>query len=53
MLLPSFTKRLVNHIRPNGVTQGYAVDCTIAQLREPAQKIADRIKALMHEIRAP
>ena len=48
MLPPSLTKRLVNHARPNDVTQGYAADWTIAQLREPAQKIADRIEALMN-----
>ena len=47
MLPPSLTKRLVNHARPNDVTQGYAADWTIAQLREPAQKIADRIEVLM------
>ena len=47
MLPPSLTKRLVNHARPNDVTEGYAADWTIAQLREPAQKIADRIEALM------
>ena len=49
MLPPSLTKRLVNHARPNDVTQGYAADWTIAQLREPAQKIADRIEALARE----
>ena len=49
MLPPSLTKRLVNHARPNDVTQGYAADWTIAQLREPAQKIADRIEALMND----
>ena len=48
MLPPSLTKRLVNHARPNDVTEGYAADWTVAQLREPAQKIADRIEALMH-----
>ena len=47
MLHPSLTKRLVNHARPNDVTEGYAADWTIAQLREPAQKIADRIETLM------
>jgi len=41
------TKRLVNHARPNDVTEGYAADWTIAQLREPAQRVADRIEALM------
>ena len=46
-LPPSLTKRLVNHARPNDVTEGYAADWTVAQLREPAQKIADRIEALM------
>ena len=46
MLHPSLTKRLVNHARPNDVTEGYAADWTVAQLREPAQKIADRIEAL-------
>ena len=46
MLPPSLTKRLVNHARPNDVTQGYAADWTIAQLREPAQRIANRIEAL-------
>ena len=34
-------------------TQGYAADWTIAQLREPAQEIADRIEALMHPSEAP
>ena len=31
MLPPSLTKRLVNHARPNDVTQGYAADWMIAQ----------------------
>ena len=48
MLHPSLTKRLVNHSRPNDVTEGYAADWTVAQLREPAQQIADRIEALMN-----
>ena len=47
MLHPSLTKRLVNHARPNDVTEGYAADWTIAQLRDPAQRIADRIEMLM------
>ena len=47
MLHPSLTKPLVNHARPNDVTEGYAADWTIEQLREPAQKIADRIDELM------
>ena len=48
MLPPSLTKRLVNHARPNDVTEGYAADWTISQLREPAQRIADRIEVLMN-----
>ena len=31
------------------VGQQYAADWTIAQLREPARRIADQIEALMHE----
>ena len=34
MLPSSLTKRLVNHARPNDVTEGYAADWTLAQLRE-------------------
>ena len=47
MLPHALTKRLVNHAPPNDVTEGYASDWTIGQLREPAQRIADRIEALM------
>ena len=48
LLLPhALTRRLVNHAPPNDVTEGYAADWTIEQLREPAQRIADRIEALM------
>ena len=47
MLPRSMTKRLVNHARPNDVTEGYAADWTVEQLREPAQRIADRIDELM------
>ena len=47
LLLPrALTKRLVNHARPGDVTEGYAADWTIGQLRGPAQLIADRIEAL-------
>ena len=47
LLLPrSLTKRLVNHARSDDITEGYAADWTIRQLREPAQRIADRIEAL-------
>ena len=47
MLPRSLTKRLVNHARPGDVTEGYAADWTVKQLREPAQRIADRIDDLM------
>ena len=49
LLLPqALVKRLVNHRRPGGdVTQGYAADWTLEQLRGPAQRIADRIDALI------
>ena len=47
MLPHALTKRLVNHAPPRDVTEGYAADWTIRQLREPAQRIADRIEALM------
>ena len=53
MLPPSLTKRQVNHARSNDVTEGYAADWTVAQLREPAQKIAVRIEALMRGPEAP
>ena len=47
LLLPrSLTKRLVNHSRGTDVTEGYAADWTAEQLREPAQRIADRIDDL-------
>ena len=49
LLLPrALTKRLVNHARPADVTEGYAADWTIEQLRGPAQQIADRIELLMN-----
>ena len=47
MLPRSLTKRLVNHARPQDVTEGYAADWTVEQLREPAQRTADRIDGLM------
>ena len=46
MLPRSLTKRLVNHARPSDVTEGYAADWTVEQLREPVHKIADRIDEL-------
>ena len=47
MLPTSLTKRLVNHARPQDVTEGYASDWTGEQLRDAAQRIADRIDALV------
>ena len=47
MLPRSLTKRLVNHARPSDVTEGYAADWTVEQLREPAQRMADRIDELI------
>ena len=49
MLPRSLTKRLVNHARSSDVTEGYAAEWTIGQLREPAQRIADRIEVLMND----
>ncbi len=46
MLPTSLTKRLVNHARPQDVTEGYAADWTMDQLRDAAQKVADRIDEL-------
>ena len=43
MLPASLTKRLVNHSRPEDVTEGYAAEWTMEQLRAAAQRIADRI----------
>ena len=43
----SLDKRLVNHRSRGDVTQGYATQWTLEQLREPAQQIADRIDALI------
>ena len=47
MLPRSLTKRLVNHARTSDVTEGYAADWTVEQLREPAQRMAERVYALM------
>ena len=47
MLPPRLTKRLVNHSRPQDVTEGYAADWTMEQLRDAAQCIADRIDELI------
>ena len=47
MLPRSLTKQRVNHARPGDVTEGYAADWTVDQLREPAQRISDRIDESM------
>ena len=47
MLSARLTKRLINHFRPQDVTEGYAADWTMDQLCEAAQKIADRIDELI------
>ena len=49
MLPASLTKRLVNHSRPQDVTEGYAADWTMEQLRDAAQRIADRIDTLIRD----
>ena len=36
MLPRPLTKRLVNHARDDDITEGYAADWTVEQLREPA-----------------
>ena len=46
MLPRSLTKRLVNHSRGSDVTEGYAADWTVEQLREPSQRVANRIDEL-------
>ena len=54
MLPRSLTMRLVNHARPPpDVTEGYAADWTVEQLREPAQRMADRIDELMYGPQCP
>ena len=44
---PLLTKRLVNYARLGDVTEGYAADWTVEQLRTHTQGIADRIDELM------
>ena len=47
MLPTGLTKRLVNHAPPQDITEGYAADWTMAQLRGAAQRAADRIDELI------
>ena len=49
-LATSLTKRLVNHARPQDVTEGYAADWTSEQLLRGAQAVADRIDELMFPV---
>ena len=42
----NLTRRLVNSARPRDVTGGHAADWTMEQLRQGAQRIADRIDEL-------
>ena len=50
MLLTSLTKRLVNHAPSQDITEGYAAEWTMQQLRDAAQRIADRIDELIRGI---
>ncbi len=47
MLPLPLTKRLVNHAHDDDITEGYAANWTVEQLREPAQRVAERIEALL------
>ena len=46
MLPDNLVKRLVNHAPSRDVTEGYAADWTLEQLRQATQRIADRIERL-------
>ena len=45
----SLTKRLVNHSRVQDLTEHYAADWTMEQLRDAAQRIADKIDELIRD----
>ena len=49
MLSDSLVKRLVNHAPSRDVTEGYAAEWTLEQLRRGSQRIADRIERLATE----
>ena len=49
MLPDNLVKHLVNHAPSRDVTEGYAADWTLEQLRCTAQRIADRIEGLAAE----
>jgi len=46
MLPDSLVRRLVNHAPPRDVTEGYAADWSLAQLRRASKRIANRIEGL-------
>ena len=49
LLLPSsLTSRLLNRAPIGGIAAGHPEDWTLLQLREPAQRVANRINDLMH-----
>ncbi len=48
MLPTSLTDRLVNRARRGNFPEDHGANWTIDQLREPAQRIADRIETLMN-----
>ena len=49
LLHHALIKRLVNHAPASDITEGYTADWTIEQLRQAAQRIADRIDSLMQK----
>ena len=46
MLGDAPAKRLVSHALLRDVTEGYATDWTLEQLRDRSQRIADRMEAV-------
>lgn len=46
-LPPALVKRLVNHAPPKDVTEGYASDWTLAQVRDALERVGERVDALM------
>ena len=53
MLPVSLTKRLVNHARPQDVTEGYAADWTMEQLRAaaPARRRVKKVVDFVRHVR--
>ena len=50
LLPPSLTSRLLNRAPVGGIAPGHPEDRTIEQLREPAQRIANKIEELMNPL---